>query len=158
MEKLVNKVLKEAVGCLVFKGLLNGSIAMILDSELIFGRIMTKDFMRKILQALDEQTVNDIETNIISKLRQALRSLEKQNDSFENVRKKLYGSLLKEKGVKRPFAKIQNVSSICCYLRKVNEAKSNTTTPEATSRRNEVGDLAKEFIQELERRIAFSRH
>lgn len=123
MRDLIDKAIHN-MGSLVKEGLHNEAARAMITNKVIVDNMLTKAFLNKVLDSLDEQTVNDIQTNYISKLKAAYYDLENggKEEKVEDYLKKCFNTT---KFSKHPLTHLQNAQAMIDYLHKLNyRAKS----------------------------------
>lgn len=106
------------VSSLVKEGLHNEGVKMILNSEVIMKHLINSNFLNEILKALDEQTLSDVDTNFMSKLKKYYYDIE--NDISEReITQHLVKCFKTKKFSKHPMTYIQNAQAILDFLHKL---------------------------------------
>lgn len=121
LKAVVDRAAESLVKSLVEQGLHNDSVRVMLTSTVVFEGIMTKEYLEDILRLLDAQTLNDVNTNFMSKLKMAYLGLERKNPKARML-KELNSILNNDKFSKRPLTFIQNVEALVMFLYKVETA------------------------------------
>lgn len=138
MKDIIEKAIHN-MGSLVKEGLHNEAARALITNKIIVENMLNTTFLDKVLKALDEQTVNDIQTNYISKIKAAYYELEKGEDP-ENLERYLNNCFNTTKFSKHPLTSIQNAQAMVDYLHKLNyrakSEKCDTYPPPKESLKN----------------------
>lgn len=152
MKDLVAKAIHN-MGSLVKEGLHNEAARAMITNKVIVDNMLTSYFLNKVLSSLDEQTVNDIQTNYISKLKAAYYDLE-NGVSLDKVETYLKSCFNTTKFSKHPLTHIQNAQAMVDYLHKLNYRAKSEKSDHCPPPREHLRSLKVFFEKEYNKRYS----
>lgn len=150
MEELIGKAIHN-MGSLVKEGLHNEAARAMITNQVIVDNMLNHKFLNRVLAALDEQTVNDIQTNYISKLKAAYYDLENgaKEEVVEDYLKRCFNTT---KFSKHPLTHIQNAMAMVDYLHKLNYRAKSERSDRCPPPREHLKSLKQFYEKEHNRR------
>ena len=154
MQTLAAKATQIIGSSLVKEGLHNEAARLMITNNTIIKYMLSQSFLKTVLDALDKQTVSDIQTNFVSKLKAAFYDLE-NGASKEQVKDYLDRCFNTTKFSKHPLTKIQNAQAMVDYLHKLNYRAKSEIEDSKAKIKQELKTLKGEFERELKARKDF---
>jgi hypothetical protein len=92
-------------------GMHNDVVREILTNSILFNRMLQFEFLQRVLDELDQQTISDIQTNIVSKF---------ETSTIEELKSAAFSEDGKKKqSFKLPWSRLHNIDALLIFLEKL---------------------------------------